>query len=277
MVRVSCALVPGCVLTGILYGIETVTLILISLGSAVATEWLCTRSWRTIQDGSGIVTGALIGLCLPPTCPLWIPVIASAIAIALGKQLYGGLGKNIFNPAMLGYACVLIAYPVQLTYFDAVTGATALELIAHGGDTEILRERAAHPALGIVGATNFEWLNMIFLIAGVYLLVLRIINWVIPAAVLLGLGLTAAIISITDISMVGMNVLFHWFAGGTMLTAFFIATDPVTSPSISWQQWVYGLFVGAITVLIRTYSSWPDGYAFAILLGNIIVPVLDRK
>ncbi|MYK42712.1 MAG: RnfABCDGE type electron transport complex subunit D [Gammaproteobacteria bacterium] len=277
MVRVSGALLPGCVVSTVLFGYEIVLLIFSAVGAAIITELLCTRTWRTIRDGSAIVTGLLIALCLPPTCPVWIPVIASAIGIAIGKQLFGGLGKNVFNPAMLGYAIVLIAYPVQLTYFDVVSGATALEVVAHNGGVEILQERTSHTSLGTLGASKFEWLNGIYLLAGIYLIVVRIIHWIIPVAVLVGLGLAAAFGTLSDTTLLGKTILFHWFAGGTMLTAFFIATDPVTSPSIRWQQWIYGGLVGVTAFVIRTFSSWPDGFAFAILLGNIVVPLLDRK
>ncbi len=276
MVRVLIALIPGFATTVWFYGYTIVFIVAISTVSAVLTEIACTRQLKDIRDGSAIVTGGLVGLCIPPTAGLWIPAIASAVGISLGKHVYGGLGKNLFNPAMVGYVFVLVCFPMQLTYFDAVTGATALEVISHK-EGRTIDEISELAAFGLVGAQNFEWINLAFLVGGLYLLVTRIINWVIPFFLLVGLGLPAWLLFDGGSTHSLGSPLFHWFTGGTMLTTFFIATDPVTSPSRRLDQMIYGLFIGGLTLVIRQWGSAPDGLAYAILMANMLLPLLEQR
>lgn len=202
-------------------------------------------------------------------------MVASVFAVALAKHAFGGLGHNIFNPAMVGYAVVLVSYPALVTEFDAISGATALEQIAHRGATTI-SEIEVIPAFGSFGAAQHEWINFGYLVGGVYLLVFRIVPLVIPLCVLIGMGAVAFLLDGGGSSVSHGSPLFNWFAGGTMLTAFFIATDPVTSPTNRSGLIVYALLIGLLAMLIRKYSSWPDGFAFAVLLCNCFVPLLDR-
>ncbi len=274
--RVVVALVPGVGVSVWVFGLRMTLVVVAATASALVAEMACTRSLKTLKDCSALVTGLLIGLCLPPTVPLWIAALASVIGVGIGKHAFGGLGNNMFNPAMVGYAAVLVSFPVQLTHFDAVTGATALEVVAHrGGST--LTELFGHPSMGFIGSATHEWVNFAFLLGGLYLIVVRIIPWHLPAAVLMGMALPTVLFYDSGSTASWGSPLFHWFAGGTMLTSFFIATDPVTSPSKAGEQWIFGLIVGSLTMLIRQYGTWADGFAFAILIANVLLPFIERR
>ena len=221
------------------------------------------------------VTALLIALAMPPTAPLWVPVVAVAIGVVLAKELYGGLGRNVFNPAMAGYAAVLAAYPQALASVDATSGATALDALRFRGALTI-DEVSGGAAFGVVGGAGFEWVNGAALVGGLYLLGCRVVHWRIPTAVLAGVGLPAAVFYDGGSSASLGSPWFHWFAGATMLAAFFIATDPVTAPRAPSGQWIFGLGVGALVFAIRAFGSHPDGIAFAVLVGNLLTPVLDR-
>ena len=240
-----------------------------------ACRWARHRRFRPFADRSVPVTALLIALAMPPMAPLWVPVVAVAIGVVLAKELYGGLGRNVFNPAMAGYAAVLAAYPQALASVDATSGATALDALRFRGALTI-DEVSGGAAFGVVGAAGFEWVNGAALVGGLYLLACRVVHWRIPAAVLAGVGLPAAVFYDGGSSASLGSPWFHWFAGATMLAAFFIATDPVTAPRAPSGQWIFGLGVGVLVFAIRAFGSHPDGVAFAVLLGNLLTPVLDR-
>lgn len=275
MVHVMVALLPGMVVQIWLGDWRTLVVIGTSTLGALLTEIVCTRSTRDLSDGSAIVTGLLIGLCLPATTPWFVCLVASIIAVAIAKHAFGGLGNNVFNPAMAGYAAVLLAYPALVVEFDIVSGATALEQLAHRGSTTI-EEVSNTPAFGVFGAATHEWINLAFLVGGMYLLAVRVISFLLPFCVIAGIGITAFVLDDGGSSTSHGSPLFNWFAGGTMLTAFFIATDPVTSPSNRAGIVIYALGIGVLAMLIRKYSSWPDGFAFSVLLANCFVPLLER-
>ena len=276
MVRVALALAPGLLVHAWFFGPTVLVTCLVTVTVSAVTEIACTRNLVEIRDGSACVTGLLIGLSLPPDVALHIPLVAAIVAIALAKHAYGGLGQNTFNPAMAGYAVVLVAFPQAVVHYDAVTGATALDVLTHRGGATI-EEIHQSPAFGIYGAYGYEWSSLAFLLGGLYLLFRRIVTVHIPLAVLIGIGLPAMLFYDDGSSSSLGSPLFHWLSGGTMLVAFFIATDPVTSPMSARDQWLYGLAIGAIALSIRVFGSWPDGFAFAILLGNLLVPLLDRR
>ncbi|MCE2407058.1 MAG: RnfABCDGE type electron transport complex subunit D [Pseudomonadales bacterium] len=275
MIHVMIALLPGVAVQVWLTGWRTLIVIGAATVAALATEIACTRRTRDLSDGSAVVTGLLIGLCLPVSTPWFVCMVASVIAIALAKHAFGGLGNNVFNPAMAGYAAVLIAYPALIVEFDAISGATALEQLAHRGSTTI-DEISTSAAFGVFGASNHEWINLAFLAGGLYLIAVRVIQPLMPLCVLVGIGIAAFMLDDGGSSTSHGSPLFNWFAGGTMLTAFFVATDPVTSPSNRFGIVIYALGIGAIAMLIRKYSSWPDGFAFSVLLANCFVPLLER-
>ena len=279
MDRVLLALVPAVAVSAWVFG----ALVLAHGAAALLAGALCEagcqlarrRPARPFADRSVPVTAVLIALAMPPAAPLWVPVVAVAIAVVLAKEIYGGLGRNVFNPAMAGYAAVLAAYPQALAYMDATTGATALDALRFRGALTIADARAG-PAFGAIGAAGFEWVNVAALAGGAYLLACRVVHPRIPVAVLAGIALPAAVFHDGGSSASLGAPLFHWFAGATMLAAFFIATDPVTAPRAPGHQWLFGVFIGAMVFAIRALGSHPDGVAFAVLLGNLATPVLDR-
>ena len=279
MDRVLIALVPAVAAATWAFGPLVLAQCAVALIAGAAFDVLCQalrkRPVRPFVDRSTPVTCLLIALGIPPLAPLWIVAVAVAIAIVLAKELYGGLGRNVFNPAMAGYAAVLVAYPQALAYIDATTGATALDALRFRGGATVA-DTASGPAFGLVGGVGFELVNAAALLGGVYLLCVRVVHWRIPVAVLLGIGLPAAIFYDSGSSASLGSPLFHWFAGASMLAAFFIATDPVTAPQRNSHQWLFGLGIGAVVFLIRATGSFPDGVAFAVLLGNLAAHVLDR-
>ena len=275
MLHVIGAMLPGIFVHCWLLGGRAVVVLGSATLAALLTEFACTRRVQDLSDGSAAVTGLLIGLCLPSSTPWFVAALAALIAIALAKHAFGGLGHNVFNPAMAGYAAALLAYPTLVVEFDTVTGATALEQLAHRGATTIAEVSGAS-AFGSFGAVNHEWINMAFLLGGLYLIAVRLVSWFLPVCVLLGMGVIAFLFDDGGGSTSHGSPLFNWFAGGTMLAAFFVATDPVTSPSNRTGIVMYAVFIGAMAMLIRKYSSWPDGFAFAVLLANCFVPLLDQ-
>lgn len=279
MDRVLLALVPAVAVSAWVFGFLVLAHGAVALLAGALCEAGCQlarrRPARPFADRSVPVTAVLIALAMPPAAPLWVPVVAVAIAVVLAKELYGGLGRNVFNPAMAGYAAVLAAYPQALAYVDATTGATALDALRFRGAMTIA-DACAGPAFGAIGAAGFEWVNVAALAGGAYLLACRVVHPRIPAAVLVGVALPAAVFHDGGSSASLGGPLFHWFAGATMLAAFFIATDPVTAPRAPGHQWLFGVFIGAMVFAIRAVGSHPDGVAFAVLLGNLATPVLDR-
>ena len=275
MVLASLCLLPGLGTATFFFGHTIWYNVASAVGAAVATEALLSQNRDSLRDFSAVLTGLLIAVCLPPMAPIWTPALASFIAIAIGKLAFGGLGKNLFNPALFGYAAVLVAYPVELTHFDAVTGATALDVLAHRGQATV-DEVSMNASFGSFGAYGYEWINLAYLISGCFLLATRIITWHIPLGFLLGFALPALIFYDGGSSASWGSPLFHLFAGGTMATALFVATDPVTSPRARTTQFLHALGVGALAISLRVHSSWPDGLSFAVLLGNAIVPLCDH-
>jgi len=270
------------------------------LGCLLA-EWLLLR-WRgldplaSLADGSALLTGVLLGLCLPPLAPLWLAFLGGLFAVGVAKQAYGGLGRNPFNPAMAGYAFLILSFPAGLAHWpapghgwdwatlgalsgsggsDAVTGATVLELVRGeraAGLTldEILAPPAASGALGDAAVMALAWLT-----AGAGLLWRKVIRWPIPAGVILGVVACAGLLWVYD----GDHYLSPWrhlATASAMAAAFFIATDPVTSPASPRAAFWYGTGTGALLVLLREFGNFPDGVAFAVLVMNAAAPLLEQ-
>ncbi|MEM1229505.1 MAG: RnfABCDGE type electron transport complex subunit D [Pseudomonadota bacterium] len=286
-------LLPGALVQSWLFGGAVLTLliagILFATGAEALCQWLRHRRLdrRRLADGSSALTGALIALCLPPETPLPVLAFACLVGLGLGKFAYGGLGNNLFNPAMVGYAAVLISFPEQiaqwpvaagevLTATDALTGATPLDAFSHRGALTVaeFRDTAAH---GQFAGAGWEHINLAFLGGGAALLALRIAHWRVPVAVLLALALCATLTDDGGSSASTGTALFHLFTGATCLTAFFIATDPVTQPSDPRGQWLFGALIGVLIFAIRSYGTWADGAAFAVLLANGATPLLQAQ
>ena len=242
----------------------------------------------TISDSSAILSAILLAISIPTIAPWWIIVLGVAFAIVFGKQLYGGLGNNIFNPAMLGYAFLLVSYPLQMTIwqsdfltfsqsFDAIFNVIVVDGISAPTKHDYIKTQLSLGRfLGEldIWSVNQLWINIGFLLGGIYLLLRKVITWQIPLSFLIAIGFISALLYLFD-SQIYINPLFHLTTGATMLGAFFIVTDPVSASTTFIGKIIYGFFCGALTIIIRVFGGYPDGVAFAVLLMNITVPLID--
>jgi len=288
MFQVLAALAPVLAVLVYLHGPRPVMLLVVAAVTALACEALALRlrgraARPALRDGSVLVTAALLALAVPPGLPWWLLAFGTAIAVLLAKHAYGGLGQNPFNPAMVGYAVLLVSFPLEMTQWpapgagwDAVTGATALDTLRTGlRESYTMQEILAGPAFGRVGASGGEWVNLAALAGGLYLLARRVVRWHIPVAVLAGLAVPAALAHLFDPGAYA-GAAFHLASGAAMLGAFFIATDPVSAATSDRGRLVYGAGIGLLTWIIRSWGGFPDGVAFAVLLMNLAAPVIDR-
>lgn len=288
MLQVLLALAPVAAVQLWLYGPGLLRLLAVAAITALVCEALALGLRRRspqpfLRDGSVLVTAALLALALPSSVPWWLVAFGTAVAVLLGKHAYGGLGQNPFNPAMVGYAVLLVCFPLEMTRWsapgagwDALTGATALDALRSGlRESYTIEEIRRGAAFGALGATDGEWVNLAALAGGIYLLFRRIVRWQIPVAMLLGLALPALLAHGLDPGA-HADAVFHLASGATMLGAFFIATDPVSAATSDQGRLVYGAGIGLLTWIIRSYGSYPDGIAFAVLLMNLAVPLIDR-
>ena len=288
MLQVLLALAPVAAVQVWLYGPRPLVLLAAAGIVALACEALALRlrgrpAQAFLRDGSVLVTAALLALAVPPGLPWWLLALGTAVAVLLGKHAYGGLGQNPFNPAMVAYAVLLVSFPVEMTRWpapgpgwDALTGATALDALRTGlREAWTIEEVRAGTEFGLVGAADAEWVNLAALAGGLYLLARRVIRWHIPVAMLAGLAVPAALANALDPGA-HIGAAFHLASGATMLGAFFIATDPVSAATSSRGRLVYGAGIGTLTWIIRSWGSFPDGVAFAVLLMNLAVPLIDR-
>ena len=283
------ALMPALVVSTVVFGWDVLRVVALSVASCVVFEYLIQkflfRGPLTISNWSAVVTGVLLAFNLPASIPWWIVVIGAFVAIAVAKMTFGGLGKNPFNPALVGRVFLLIAYPVQMTTFpgpvngsfDALAGDTPLAAVKHGaaagvrGTRELLRGN--RPAsLGEVAA--------LALLAGfVCLLWRRVITWHIPVAVLVTVALFAFVVALArgeSGAALWQFPLFHVLAGGAMLGAIFMATDYSTSPMTVRGGVIFAVGIGLITMLIRLWGAYPEGMSFAILIMNSCVPLINK-
>jgi len=297
MLLVLLALVPVIAAYIYLWGVPILSQIAWAAASALVAEAgvlaLQKRPVVTaLLDGSALVTALLLALCLPPTAPAWVVVVGVVFAIVVAKHLYGGLGYNLFNPAMAGYLVVLISFPAQLTLWptpdlhsfdseavqaiDSTTMATPLDNMRTGRlqGKPAAAAMAASPLFGVFPNGVTAILALAWAIGGLFLLAIRAIHWRIPVALLLALGLFAAVSHWLD-PFIHAGWLFHLFSGGTMAAAFFIATDPVSAATTPRGQIIYATGIGLLIYLIRGWGGYPDGVAFAVLLMNICAPLID--
>lgn len=272
---VAGSMLPGLAVSTYFFGFSVLYGCCVAVVTCVVFESLIVRDVRVCFDGSAVVTGLIIGLCLPPTAPLPLVVLAGVAAIGLGKAIFGGLGKNVFNPAMLGYALTLVAFPEALMHYDAVTGATALDVLSHRGGATIA-EVSQSSAFGSFGAYGYEFVNATFLMTGLALVFLRIVHWTLPLGMLAGIAIPATIFFDSGSSSSLGSPLFHLFAGGTMLAAFYVVTDPVTAPRNVTGKFLFAFGIGLFVLAVRAFGGWPDGIAFGVLLANALVPLLDK-
>jgi Na+-translocating ferredoxin:NAD+ oxidoreductase subunit D len=280
------ALAPGAAVQTALFGAGTAANVAVALVTAVAVEAGIARlrgqsPIGLLRDGSACITASLIALSLPPGVPLPIVIGAVVVAIALAKHAFGGAGNNPFNPAMVGYAAILLCFPHLLVWpdpsaVDAVTAPTALDAFKHRGGQTVADVWTRARGFGALGGANWEWLNAAYLAGGIGLVALRVVDWRIPVAILATVcALAAAAYDGGSSSSLG-SPLLHCFSGGTMLGAFFVATDPVTCPTSPRGRVYFAIVLGATLFLVRTSSVYPDGIAFAVLIANAAAPLLDR-
>lgn len=310
MLAVLYALIPGTLVYVHFFGFG----VLINIFIAVTTAIICEVALLKIRhrpvkpfiyDGTAVLTAVLLALALPTLTPWWIAALGTAFAIIIAKHLYGGMGYNPFNPAMVGYAMLLIAFPKEMTAwipaeshglsffdslnyslseslpvgqsYDAITMATPLDSIrtqlSLGYTLDEVHSNNAS-IFGNVAGYGWEWINILFLVGGLVLIYIKVISWHIPVAMLGSLAFMAMIFNFAD-SGTYSPISFHLFGGAAMLGAFFIATDPVTAATSNKGRLIYGAGIGILVYIIRTWGGYPDGVAFAVLLMNMAVPMID--
>jgi len=307
MLTVALATLPGLFALTYFFGVGSIINVVLAAGFCMALEALFLAARKRpirfyIVDGSALVTGVLLGLALPPYCPWWLLLVGCFFAIVVAKQLYGGLGFNPFNPAMVGYVVLLISFPLQMTQWaapqgigdhawvgplqalsqvftgsgaDGYTGATPLDTFKQAqGQTVAAIYQQPLFAQGFLAGAGWEWANIGFLFGGLFLLWRRIFTWHAPVAMLTTLTLLAFVFN-SGGSDSGAPPLLHLFSGATMLGAFFIVTDPVSSAVSKKGRLIYGACIGLLIYCIRTWGNYPDAVAFAVLLMNFAAPFID--
>lgn len=280
MLDVIIALIPAFIMSGVVFGSRAILLTITCVVSSVVFEAgfrYIIKKKNTISDLSAVVTGILLSFNLPANLPYWMAVIGSFVAIVIVKQLFGGIGQNFVNPAitarivlMISFATPMSTWPVPRTILgatDAVTGPTPLGILNMGGDPATLPS-GMDMFLGVIGGSLGESSAIALLIGGIYLIVRKVIEPTIPAA-FIGTVMVIALIA-------GQDPLFHIFAGGVMLGAFFMATDYATSPLTTPGKIVFGIGCGLFTMTIRLFGSYPEGVSYSILLMNILTPHIDN-
>ena len=281
MKDVIIALTPAIFASIYFFRMRAVILFLVSIASCVIFEIairLLLKRKITILDFSAVVTGIIFAMVMPPSLPLWMAVLGCFVAIGLAKELFGGLGNNVFNPTLLGRAFLMAAFPTYLTRWnepftlDGVTGATPLGMVKFGHNLNInYKDLFTGNVSGSVGETS----AVALILGGIYLLVRKVIDWRVPAAYI---GTVFVISFVTN--LIAPNTyagpLFHILAGGLLLGAIFMATDPVTSPVTKTGRWIFGIGCGLITMIIRLWGGLPEGVMYSILLMNALTPLLNR-
>ena len=283
------ALMPALVVSTVVFGMDVLRVVALSVAACVAFEYLIqrflVRGPLTVSNGSAAVTGVLLAFNLPASIPWWIVVIGAFVAIAIGKMTFGGLGKNPFNPALVGRVFLLIAYPVQMTSFpmpvngafDALSGATPLAAVKHGAAADVVGVQEL--LLGNMPGSLGEVAALALLAGFAYLLWRRVIRWHVPVTVLATMAVFAFVYALGK-GMTGAALwqlpLFHVLAGGAILGAVFMATDYSTSPMTVRGGVIFAAGIGGITMLIRLWGAYPEGMSFAILIMNACVPLINK-
>lgn len=312
MRRVVIALIPGIAVMTFFFGVG----VLLNIGIAAVTALLAESIMlklrgrelgRFLSDWTAVVTAVLLAIGLPPLAPWWLPAMGAFFALVFGKHLYGGMGYNPFNPAMIGYVVLLIAFPTQMTLWptplgvgdgvasplavltyaigndlaafgglDAMTGATPLDHVkTQLSLSQTVTEAQGGNMFGLFAGQGWEWLNLAFLAGGLWLLTNRTIRWQIPVSVLGSLAIISTLFWLGDSDRFA-SPLFHLTSGAAIVGAFFIATDPVTASTTPRGRLYYGAGIGVLTYIIRNWGGYPDAIAFAVLLMNMAAPTIDE-
>ncbi|WP_455222636.1 electron transport complex subunit RsxD [Kaarinaea lacus] len=312
MRQVIYALIPGIAVAVYFFGWGVLTNVVIACGGALLWEFLSLYLRKRpvipfLSDTSAVLTAILLGIALPPMAPWWLLLVGTFFAIVVAKQLYGGLGYNTLNPAMAGYAVLMISFPLEMSTWiapvtlpamdlgfvetltfvflnelpssiplDTLTSATPLDYIRMEiGRGALFSDIKTSAVVGVFAGRGAEWINLAILMGGIWLWYKKLITWHIPVTVLASLaGLAGASHMYAPDQYAGP--LFHLFSGATMLCAFFIATDPVTAATTPLGKLFYGMGIGILIFIIRTWGGYPDAVAFAVLLMNFTAPLLDQ-
>ncbi len=279
------ALLPAFVVSVVYFGMSALVVTVVSIASCVLFEYLIQKylikGECTICNYSAIVTGILLGFNLPASLPLWIVVMGALVAIGVAKMTYGGLGKNPFNPALVGRVFLLIAYPAQMTVFPAVdgfSGATPLALVKSGA-MSVADLNLQDLLLGSIPGSLGEVSAICLILGGAYLLWRKVISWHIPVAVLgtmVVMAFASTLISGGTGAALYQMPLFHILAGGALLGSIYMATDYSTSPMTHKGMLIYGVGIGFLTMWIRLNGAYPEGMSFAILIMNACVPLINK-
>lgn len=305
MLRVLLALIPAIAVHALIFGGAIFVQIAMSTLTALCAEALILKLRKKplalfLTDGSAIVTAWLIALTFPSIAPWWLVVVGTLFAIVIAKHLYGGLGQNPFNPAMVAFAVCIVSFPALMSQWpapnqtfanqlaritaghsvDGISAATPLDTLKTNlkldPNASVNSIQADHPeTYGFIAGNGNEWVALAILLGGLYLIKARIITWHIPLAFLASLGTLSALLWWFAPHQFA-SPLFHLLAGGTMLGAFFIATDPVSGASTPKGKLIFAAGAGVLVYVIRVFGAYPDGVAFAILLMNIAAPMIDH-
>ena len=307
MLQVLAALLPGIAVYAWLIGPVILVQVAIATFASLLAEAFMLKLLNKplgffLGDGSAIVTGWLIALAFPPLAPWWLVVVGCLFAIIVAKHLYGGLGQNPFNPAMIAFAVCIVSFPALMSQWppvdlkasfgdqlalvigiaprlDAMSGATPLDALKTAlklgeGSATVSSVMSHAGTFGHFAGNGWEWVGMAYLVGGLWLWQRKVIQWRAPFAFLAGIGLLAAALWLWNPAQFA-NPLFHLFSGGSMLGAFFIVTDPVSGCTTPKGKLIFGFAAGVLAYIIRVFGGYPDGVAFAVLLLNICVPLID--
>jgi H+/Na+-translocating ferredoxin:NAD+ oxidoreductase subunit D len=303
------ALVPGIIVSTIYFGMGVLIQCLLAVIFALLSEAFVLKLRKqevapVLKNGTAIITALLFALTISPYTTWWVNLTGVAFAIIVAKHLFGGLGKNPFNPAMAGYVFVLLCFPLKMAFWpdlgndelelslsqyisiifsglpigqelDAISGATPLSnMKVELGLMTMVSEIEMNPLYGVMGGKGWEWIGAAYLAGGIFLLLNKIIRWQIPVIVIGTIFIISLIFNFIDSDMYP-SALYHLFCGGTMLCAFFIATDPASSSTTPKGKILYAVGIGLLIYIIRTWGGYPDGIAFAIIIMNALVPLID--
>ncbi|MBK7584701.1 MAG: RnfABCDGE type electron transport complex subunit D [Myxococcales bacterium] len=297
MLEVVAATVPVIAAATYYFGLTALLLVVSSVVGAVATEWLLSdrRGWSTLRDGSGLLTGILLALTLPPAIPLWMACLGGIVSMALGKMMWGGLGKNMFNPALVGRAFLQAAFPITLTTWvaprqgmlhmngstfalplmkakvDIISSASPLGLskFQHKG-TEL-----GHLLSGNTSGSLGETAAVLLIVIGLWLGLRRVFDWRLPVSTLLSVAVLSGLLHLWKPTAYPTPI-FMLLSGGLLFGAVFMVTDPVTTPLTPRGAWIFGTGVGLLVVLIRIFGGLPEGVMYGILLMNALCPLIDK-
>lgn len=297
MYDVIIALLPAFLVSVYVFGISALIVTSVAIASCVLFEYIIQKyllkTAVTITDGSALLTGILLAFNLPSNLPVWMVIIGGLVAIGIAKLSFGGLGFNIFNPALVGRVFLLVSFPIQMTMWpmpivnntnvvDVVTGATSLGVIKEGlqyGDTMTEISSRIPSTLdmlfGFTGGSIGEMSALALLLGGIYLIIKKVISWHIPVVVLATMMVMVGIFWFLDPEHYA-NPIIHVLSGGAILGAFYMATDLVTSPMTKKGMVIFAIGIGIITVVIRLFGAYPEGVSFAILIMNAFVPLINK-